>query len=345
MNLSDFDFEFPDELIALRPARPRSSARLLVVRGNDFRDERVSMLPEILEPGDRLVVNNTKVVPGALDGLRVRETKVKISLNLVQDMGNGEWRALAKPLRRISDGDLLEFGGELRAIVVERRESDAVIRFNLSGGAFDEALALLGKAPLPPYISSRRKVDLKDREDYQTVFAERPGAFAAPTASLHFDSALLDGLARRSVGITPVTLHVGEGTFLPVKTERIGDHEMHAEWGEITSESASKINSARASGGRVVAVGTTSLRLLESAADRRGVIEPWSGPTSIFIKPGYSATSVDAVLTNFHLPKSTLFILVAALAGLERAHSIYRHAVRERYRFYSYGDSMLLFLE
>ena len=345
MNLSEFDFDLPEDLIALRPKRPRSSSRLLLVKADDLIDERVFRLPAILRPGDRLVVNDTKVVPGALDGHRIRESSVKISLNLVQDLGSGRWRALAKPLRRIKQGDRLDFGDNFRAVVVERRDADIVIRFNLIGDAFEKALAAFGKAPLPPYISSRRKVDRIDRTDYQTVFAERSGAFAAPTASLHFDKALLEALSNLGVGITPITLHVGEGTFLPVKSESIGEHRMHAEWGEITSDAAEQINAARESGGRIVAVGTTSLRLLESAAEPNGKIHAWSGETRIFIRPGHKVRSADALLTNFHLPKSTLFILVAALTGLERARAIYRHAVSERYRFYSYGDCMLIFLD
>ena len=344
MKLSEFDFELPDDLIALRPARPRRSARLLLVSGDEFRDSHVFRLPETLCPGDLLVVNDTKVLPGALEGYRIRESKSKITLNLVQDRGRGRWRALAKPLRRIARGDRLEFGNELWATVVERRDSDIEIRFNSSGDALDAALAACGNAPLPPYISSRRRIDCCDLTDYQTVFAERPGAVAAPTASLHFDKALLDGLSRRGIGIARITLHVGEGTFLPVKSESIGEHRMHAEWGEVTSSAARQINAARGAGGRIVAVGTTSLRLLESAAEPGGKIKSWSGETRIFIKPGYRIRSVDALLTNFHLPKSTLFILVAALAGLERARMIYGHAVKERYRFYSYGDCMMLFL-
>ncbi|MDE0304146.1 MAG: tRNA preQ1(34) S-adenosylmethionine ribosyltransferase-isomerase QueA [Albidovulum sp.] len=344
MKLSDFDFDLPDDLIALRPARPRSSARLLLVRDEEFCDTRVNRLPEILRPGDLLVVNDTKVVPGALDGHRIRESKSKISLNLVQDLGCGRWRALAKPLRRIRSGDRLEFGNKLWATVIERSDSGIEICFNVKGDAFDRALSDRGKAPLPPYISSRRNIDRYDRTDYQTIFAERPGAVAAPTASLHFDNALRNNLSDNGIGIAAITLHVGEGTFLPVKSESIGEHRMHAEWGEITTAAAEKINAVRDAGGRIVAVGTTPLRLLESASGPRGELNAWSGETRIFIKPGYRVRSVDALLTNFHLPKSTLFILVAALAGQERVRSIYRHAVSERYRFYSYGDCMLLFL-
>ena len=344
MKLSEFDFELPDDLIALRPARPRRSARLLLVGKDGLRDAHVYQLPEILKPGDLLVVNDTKVLPASLDGNRIRETSSKISLNLVQDLGRGRWRALARPLRRIAHGDRLEFGSELWATVVERRDADIEIAFNFSGEALDNALAGCGNAPLPPYISSRRMIDHCDRSDYQTIFARRPGAVAAPTASLHFDDALLGGLSQRGIGIARVTLHVGEGTFQPVKSKCIGEHRMHAEWGEITTIAAERINAARDAGGRIVAIGTTSLRLLESAAEAGGKVSPWSGETSIFIKPGYRISTVDALLTNFHLPKSTLFILVAALAGIERARMIYRHAVNERYRFYSYGDCMLICL-
>ncbi len=341
MKLSDFDFDLPEALIATRPAVPRSAARLLVAEGEAIRDAHVRDLVEIFRPGDRLVLNNTRVIPARLFGTRARgEAVAKVEITLLEPQAEG-WRALAKPLRKVAVGEVIRFSDQLSAEVAERSETDLRLRFNLTGGDFDAALAAAGKMPLPPYIAARRPADARDAEDYQTVFARHSGAVAAPTASLHFDAALLAALAARGVTFTEVTLHVGAGTFLPVKVEDVTTHRMHSEWGEVTAAAAAEINATKAAGGRVIPVGTTALRLIESAA-ASGRLEPWQGTTDIFIYPGYRFRVADALMTNFHLPKSTLLMLVSALMGKERIDRIYAHAIAETYRFFSYGDASLL---
>ncbi|MZR13245.1 tRNA preQ1(34) S-adenosylmethionine ribosyltransferase-isomerase QueA [Maritimibacter sp. DP07] len=342
--LSEYDFDLPEELIATRPARPRSSARMLVAGPDTITDAGVTDLVEWLHPGDRLVLNDTRVIPARLEGVRRREgaeARIEVTL-LAPDAMPGAWQALVKPLRKVRDGETVEFAGGLEATLLERREGQAVLSFNLTGEAFDAALAEAGRMPLPPYIEARRKADEQDREDYQTVWARETGAVAAPTASLHFDDALLAALDKRGVERTHVTLHVGAGTFLPVKVDDVRAHKMHAEWGEVTEAAAAEINATRAAGGRIIPVGTTALRLIESAASGPGEIAPWRGPTDIFIRPGFEFRITDGLMTNFHLPKSTLMMLVSALMGMERVREIYAHAIEERYRFFSYGDSSLL---
>ncbi|WP_127109762.1 tRNA preQ1(34) S-adenosylmethionine ribosyltransferase-isomerase QueA [Pararhodobacter zhoushanensis] len=346
MKLSDFDFDLPEELIATRPVKPRPAARLLHVEGDTMRDRHVSDLLEILQPGDRLVLNNTRVIPARLFGERVRETKdgsgrARIEATLLNPEPDGGWRVLARPLRKLAVGDRVSFGQGLDATVSRKEETEAVLAFDLTGADFDSAVDLAGRMPLPPYIESRRPADAQDAEDYQTVFARTRGAVAAPTASLHFDNDLLTALRAKGVAFTEVTLHVGAGTFLPVKVEDVTTHRMHAEWGEVTAQAAAEINATKAAGGRVIAVGTTALRLIESAA-RSGVVEPWRGETDIFIYPGFTFHAVDGLMTNFHLPKSTLLMLVSALMGFETVMAVYAHAIAGRYRFFSYGDASLL---
>ncbi len=347
MKLSDFDFQLPERLIATRPARPRSSSRLLVATPDRMTDARSIDLPRFLRPGDRLVLNDTKVIPARLSGMRTRDgeagpSQARIATTLLAPRADGTWSALLKPLKKVRDGETIQFSDSLSATVVGREEGAGHLRFNLEGDDFDAALAQTGAMPLPPYIEGRRAADAQDREDYQTIWARETGAVAAPTASLHFDDALMAALAERGVEYSFVTLHVGAGTFLPVKTDNISDHKMHAERGEITAQAAEDINSTRAAGGRVIPVGTTSLRLIESAAGSDGTLSAWSGSTDIFITPGYRFRIADALVTNFHLPKSTLMMLVSALMGRERIHDIYQHAVSENYRFFSYGDASLL---
>ena len=353
MRVDEFDFTLPDESIALRPAEPRDSARMLVLSGRASQeDSGVNDLPHFLRVGDILVFNNTKVIPAQLEGLRYRgENASKISLTLHMRMAPDRWLAFVRPAKRIAKGDRLEFGeggnvcllGKLEGTVLEKgNEGEALIGFDLSGAALDEALAAVGHVPLPPYIASKRKEDARDRADYQTIYAEHDGAVAAPTAGLHFTQELLSRLGYLGVQRAFVTLHVGAGTFLPVKSDDTNEHRMHAETGFIDAETAAKINAARAEGGRVIAVGTTSLRLLESAANAEGRIHPWSGPTDIFITPGYRFRAIDGLMTNFHLPRSTLFMLVSSLMGLGRMKQAYQHAINSGYRFYSYGDASLL---
>ncbi|MGY6547824.1 MAG: tRNA preQ1(34) S-adenosylmethionine ribosyltransferase-isomerase QueA [Roseinatronobacter sp.] len=347
MKLSDFDFELPEHLIATRPVRPRPAARLLLAEGDAIRDRHVSDLPAILRPGDLLVLNTTKVIPARLFGARLRDTadgpvRAKVEITLTGPRPDGSWGALAKPLRKLAPGEEIVFTDSLRAQVTDRSETDVVLRFNLDGDAFDAALQAAGQMPLPPYIAGRRAADAQDREDYQTVFAKTPGAVAAPTASLHFDEALLRDLQAQGVDFAEVVLHVGAGTFLPVKVDDVRDHKMHAEWGEITPQAAAQIMDARARGGRVIAVGTTALRVIETAATAEGQISAWSGETDIFITPGFDFRIADGLMTNFHLPKSTLMMLVAALMGGARIRAIYEHAIAQEYRFFSYGDSSLL---
>ena len=342
--LSDYDFDLPEDLIATRPAKPRSSARLLVAEPDRLTDGVVTDLTAWLRPGDRLVLNDTKVIPARLEGTRTRgEATARVEVTLLSpDAQPGAWSALVKPLRKVKDGEVIDFPGGLAATVVSRSDGQAVLTFNLTGAAFDDALAEAGRMPLPPYIEAKRRADAQDREDYQTVWARRTGAVAAPTASLHFDDALLAALDARGVTRTHVTLHVGAGTFLPVKVDDVTAHKMHAEWGEVTESAAAEINATRAAGGRIIPVGTTALRLIESAATAPGQIEPWRGPTDIFIRPGYSFRITDGLMTNFHLPKSTLMMLVSALMGMDRMRAVYAHAIENRYRFFSYGDSSLL---
>ncbi len=348
MKLSDFDFDLPEELIATRPVRPRSAARLLVATPESLTDAHVTDLPDWLEPGDRLVLNDTKVIPARLSGNRIRaggaagEGVARIEVTLLEPAGGARGHALVKPLRKLREGETIAFASGLCATLVAKSEGQAVLDFNLSGGDFDTALARAGQMPLPPYIAARRAADERDREDYQTVFARSPGAVAAPTASLHFDEALLGALRERGVAFTHVTLHVGAGTFLPVKADDIRDHKMHPEWGEVNAAAAAEINATKAAGGRVIPVGTTALRLIESAADAPGHVAPWRGETDIFITPGYAFRIADGLMTNFHLPKSTLMMLVSALMGVERMRRVYAHAIAERYRFFSYGDASLL---
>jgi S-adenosylmethionine:tRNA ribosyltransferase-isomerase len=347
VKLSEFDFDLPEELIATRPARPRPSARLLLAEGDAMRDLHVYDLPELLRAGDRLVLNNTKVIPARLSGRRRRETpegvvEARVEITLLEPRPGGRWQALAKPLRKLRQGEEVLFSDALSARVVEKGESDLVLEFNLAGADFDAALAEAGAMPLPPYIAAKRPADAQDKDDYQTVFARHSGAVAAPTASLHFDRALLEKLAALGVEFTEVTLHVGAGTFLPVKVDDVSQHKMHAEWGEVSEQAAAEINATRAAGGRVIPVGTTALRLIESAAGEDGLVRPFRGETDIFITPGYRFRVTDGLMTNFHLPKSTLMMLVSALMGVERIRRIYAHAVTERYRFFSYGDASLL---
>ena len=341
MKLSDFDFHLPEELIATRPAKPRSSARLLVATRAQITDMIVTDLIDLLQPGDRLVLNNTRVIPARLSGHRVRDgAEARVDITLLEQK-DGAWRVLAKPLRKLKLGEHIVFGNGLLAKVVVRGEADLWVTFNSDGPAFDAALLAEGAMPLPPYIASKRAADAQDIVDYQTVFARHAGAVAAPTASLHFDEQLLLALAQKGVSFTEVTLHVGAGTFLPVKVDDVSSHKMHAEWGEVTATAAAEINITRASGGRIIPVGTTALRLIETAA-ATGIVEPMRGPTDIFIYPGYKFRVTDALMTNFHLPKSTLLMLVSALMGQDRIRAIYDHALTQRYRFFSYGDASLL---
>ena len=347
MKLDDFDFDLPEALIATRPARPRVSARLLSVQGEAMTDMCVTDLPGLLRAGDRLILNNTRVIPARLTGARWRDTaqgrvSAKIEITLMGPDARGGWRAMAKPLRKLTVGEVIVFSETLTATVAEKSDTDLRLVFGLEGSAFDAALALAGTMPLPPYIAAKRAPDDQDLTDYQTVFARTPGAVAAPTASLHFDDELLAELRARGVQTTEVTLHVGAGTFLPVKVEDVTTHKMHAEWGEVTGAAAAEINATHAAGGRGIAVGTTALRLIESAADSQGQVSPWRGETDIFIYPGYRFRVTDALMTNFHLPKSTLLMLVAALMGPQTMRKVYDHAIERRYRFFSYGDSSLL---
>ncbi len=347
MRLEDFDFDLPERLIALRPARPRSAARLLVAEGDRRIDAHVGDLPGVLRPGDRLVFNDTRVIPARLDGLRSRPGAegARVEITLVAPRPDGAWSALARPLKKLRPGDRIAFAAGLAAEVTGRAEGRVQLRFNREGAAFEQALAEAGAMPLPPYIAARRAPDAQDREDYQTIFARTPGAVAAPTAALHFDAPLLAALEARGVARSTVTLHVGAGTFLPVKVEDVTTHRMHAEWGEIPPATAAEINATRAEGGRIIPVGTTALRLLESAADAQGRLAPWAGDTDIFIYPGYRFRITDGLVTNFHLPRSTLLMLVAALMGRARILGIYAHAVAAGYRFFSYGDASLLIPE
>ncbi len=347
MKLSDFDFDLPEDLIATRPAVPRSSARLLVAQGEAITDSIVSDLPDWLAPGDRLVLNDTKVIPARLTGKRARDTaqgpmQARIEVTLLEPQADGCWSALIKPLRKVRPGEEIVFSDNLKARLEGIEDGQGYLAFNLAGEDFDAALNEAGAMPLPPYIASKRAADARDKHDYQTVFARKKGAVAAPTASLHFDEALLQALSKRGVAFTHVTLHVGAGTFLPVKIDDVTKHKMHAEWGQVSAEAAAEINATKAAGHRVIPVGTTALRLIETAA-RDGRIRAWEGDTDIFIYPGFRFCVADALMTNFHLPQSTLMMLVSALMGQEEIRGIYRHAIANRYRFFSYGDASLLF--
>ena len=345
MKLSDFDFELPPERIATRPVRPRSASRLLVATPERLEDARFADLGRYLRPGDMLVLNDTRVIPARLSGIRRRAGSpgARIEATLLAPLPDGRWQALVRPLKKLRPGETIVFSDRLRARLEARGEGgQATLAFNLRGAAFEAALDETGAMPLPPYIAARRPADVRDREDYQPVWARRSGAGAAPTASLHFDRPLLARLERQGVHLAHVTLHVGAGTFLPVKVEDIARHRMHAERGEITEAAAAAINAARAAGGRIIPVGTTALRLLETAADPGGLLRPWHGETDIFITPGYRFRATDGLITNFHLPKSTLLMLVSALMGLARIRQIYAHAIDAGYRFFSYGDASLL---
>jgi len=348
-----------EERIALRPAEPRDSARLLVVRPHGapaLEDRHVRDLPDILRPGDALVVNDTRVIPARLTGVRVRgEAVARIEATLHKREGDDRWRAFVRPAKKLKVGERVRFGdaaessacllGFLDAEVIEKgEEGEVLLAFSLTGPALDDAIARLGRMPLPPYIASKRGEDEKDADDYQTLFADKPGAVAAPTAGLHYTPDLVARIQAMGATFRTVTLHVGAGTFLPVKAEDTADHKMHSEYGVITPQTAAVLNEARARGGRIVATGTTSLRILETAADEHGVIHPIAADTSIFITPGYCFRGVDVLLTNFHLPKSTLFMLVSAFSGLDVMRAAYAHAIAQGYRFYSYGDACLLSL-
>ncbi|MCP5368534.1 MAG: tRNA preQ1(34) S-adenosylmethionine ribosyltransferase-isomerase QueA [Hyphomicrobiales bacterium] len=339
MRTDDFDFHLPADLIAQRPARPRDSARLLAV-GDVPRDLGMRDLADCLRPGDLLVFNDTRVIPARLKGRR-GAAGVEVTLHLRVD--DATWRAFARPARKLKQGDVIDFADGFAATVAAKGdEGEVTLAFDRGGGDLMAALEAHGAMPLPPYIKRDGLADARDREDYQTLFAARDGAVAAPTAGLHFTPDMLSDLDFRGVRRTAVTLHVGAGTFLPVKAEQVADHRMHAEWGQVSPDTALAVNATRAMGGRIVAVGTTSLRLLESAADEDGVMAPFSGETDIFITPGYDFRVVDLLLTNFHLPRSTLFMLVCAFAGTATMKAAYAHAIAERYRFYSYGDGCLL---
>jgi S-adenosylmethionine:tRNA ribosyltransferase-isomerase len=352
-----FDFDLPEDRIALRPASPRDGARLLVGRPGDrveCEDRIMRDLPDLLRPGDALVVNDTKVFPANLRGRRIGrgEREPAIAATLTKRLDGSRWQVLVKPAKRLAVGDVVRFGGEGRVCFLEQLDAtveakgeggEVTLAFAFSGAVLDQALAERGELPLPPYIASRRVVDDMDRADYQTMFAREEASVAAPTAGLHFTDALVQSLRNRGIDLHRVTLHVGPGTFLPVKAEDTSGHVMHAEWGSLSVETAAALNSTKRAGGRIVAVGSTSLRLIESAAAEDGRLAPFSGETALFITPGYRFRAVDVMLTNFHLPRSTLFMLVCAFCGLDVMRRAYAHAVESGYRFYSYGDACLLF--
>ncbi len=346
MRLADFDFDLPPDRIAQHPARPRDAARLLHVATDRLDDRIIRDLPDLLAPGDILVSNDTRVIPAQLQARRVQKGggEARIGITLDRPLADGTWQALARNAKRLHPGDVLAFeGADLSATVAHRKPDGSVaLRFDQEGPAFAAALEQAGALALPPYIARPDGPTAEDNADYQTIFADAEGAVAAPTAGLHFTPALLAALDARGIARATVTLHVGIGTFLPVRVDDVTDHRMHAERGIITAEAASAINRARAAGGRVVAIGTTSLRLLETAADAQGLLHPFAGDTSLFILPGYRFRIVDRLMTNFHLPRSTLFMLVAAFAGLDRMRTAYAHAIGAGYRFFSYGDASLL---
>lgn len=339
MRVDLFDFDLPQDRIALRPARPRDSAQLLLVDGREISDHQVLELPDLLRPGDVLVFNDTKVIPAQLEG---RRGEASIGATLHKREGPREWQAFLRNAKRARVGDTIDFGAGVHASVMEKAEDGSALLHFDGEEPVELLLERAGRMPLPPYIASKRPADEKDRADYQTMFARKEGAVAAPTAALHFTPRLLEALDARGIGRQTLTLHVGAGTFLPVKSEDTSGHKMHAEWGRIDAATADRLNAARAPGGRLIAVGTTSLRLLESAAGDDGVILPFEGDTAIFITPGYRFKAVDGLITNFHLPRSTLFMLVSALMGLDVMQAAYAHAIGHGYRFYSYGDASLL---
>ena len=341
MRLDDFAFDLPRRLVADRPAEPREAARLLAIPASGaFADRHIRDLPELLGAGDLLVFNDTKVIPARLTGRRGTAT---VEITLYRELAGGAWRAFAKGARRLRGGDRVVFAEDFAAEIAEKHpEGDVTLRFDAAGPALRDNLARYGAMPLPPYIKRPRGGDLRDGADYQTIFARAEGAVAAPTAGLHFTPGLLDALSRKGVEWATVTLHVGPGTFLPVKVEDPRAHPMHSEWGELTEDTADRINRVRQQGGRIVAVGTTSLRLLESAVGESGTLRPFAGETRLFILPGYRFRAIDMLLTNFHLPRSTLLMLVSALAGAERIKAAYAHAIAAGYRFYSYGDACLI---
>jgi len=342
MRVDLFDFDLPPDRIALRPARPRDAARLLAVQGDEISDRQMLDLPQLLRPGDVLVFNDTKVIPAQLEGHR---GEASIGATLHKRDGPREWRAFLRNAKRARVGDTIEFGEGVSASVTAKSDDGSALLHFDGEEPVELLLERAGRMPLPPYIASKRAADEADREDYQTMFAREEGAVAAPTAALHFTERLLEALDARGVGRETLTLHVGAGTFLPVKADDTAGHVMHAEWGRIDAATAARLNAARASGGRLIAVGTTSLRLIESAADAGGVMQPFEGDTAIFITPGYRFKAVDGLVTNFHLPKSTLFMLVSALMGLDVMKAAYAHAIAAGYRFYSYGDASLLLPE
>ncbi|RIX31872.1 tRNA preQ1(34) S-adenosylmethionine ribosyltransferase-isomerase QueA [Sphingomonas edaphi] len=339
MRVDLFDFDLPPDRIALRPARPRDAARLLLVTGEVMSDRTVLDLPGLLQPGDVLVFNDTRVIPAQLEGKRGDAT-VGATLHKREDLRS--WWAFVRNARRVRDGDLIDFGNDVRASAVCRDEQGAILLHFHGDEPVELLLERAGEMPLPPYIASKRGIDDSDRADYQTMFARKEGAVAAPTAALHFTERLLAAIEERGIKCETLTLHVGAGTFLPVKADDTTAHRMHSEWGQIDRATADRLNAARSAGGRLVAVGTTSLRLLESAAGEDGIINAFEGDTAIFITPGYKFRAVDGLMTNFHLPKSTLFMLVSALMGLDVMKRAYAHAIEHDYRFYSYGDSSLL---
>jgi S-adenosylmethionine:tRNA ribosyltransferase-isomerase len=360
MRVDLFDFELPEDRIALRPAEPRDAARMLVVRpgaagAGNLEDRRVRDLPDLLRPGDALVLNDTKVIPSRLYGVRFRsDAAARVEIMLHKREGADRWRAFARPAKKLNPGDRIRFGESSESTACELSHLDAeveakgeggdvTLRFSFSGAFLDEAIARLGELPLPPYIAGKRQTDSRDWSDYQTVYAREEGAVAAPTAGLHFTEDLFRRLDERGISRHFVTLHVGAGTFLPVKAEDTAGHRMHAEWGTVSADTAEALNAVRERRGRIVAVGTTALRLLESAADPTGTIRPYCDETAIFITPGYQFRAVDVLMTNFHLPRSTLFMLVSAFSGLDAMRAAYSHAVEAGYRFYSYGDASLLF--
>ena len=353
MKVDLFDFDLPEDRIALHPVTPRDSAKMLVVgEEGSLSDRVVTDLEAILRVGDMLVVNDTRVIPAELRGTRHRgEFSASVSFNLHKRVDGNTWLAFARPAKRLKSGDRVVFGAtsevcmldELAATVKAVEDGQVTLGFDLSDAVLDEAIKARGAMPLPPYIGAKRDIEERDKTDYQTVYAEHDGAVAAPTAGLHFTPELLERLESKGIGIEHVTLHVGAGTFLPMKADDTEDHQMHAEWGVVSPETVERIKAAKATGGRIVAVGTTSLRLLESAARKSGTLEPFADETDIFITPGFGFRVVDVLMTNFHLPRSTLFMLVSAFSGLETMHKAYKHAIDQNYRFYSYGDSSLLF--
>jgi S-adenosylmethionine:tRNA ribosyltransferase-isomerase len=340
MRVDKFDFELPTELIADRPVTPREAAKLLIV-SDEISDSHVGDLPSFLQSGDVLVFNDTKVIPARLRGMR-RTAKIEVTLH--KNAGLDTWHAFAKPAKKLKIGDEIKFSDDFTALVSNKLDGgEVVLSFSASGAKLMEKLMTYGEIPLPPYISSIRPVDEQDSADYQTVFARAEGAVAAPTAGLHFTPELLEKIKEKGVQAVATTLHVGAGTFLPVKVDDTDDHLMHAEFGIITQAAADTINRCRQAGGRVISVGTTSLRLLESATGDDGIVQAFEGETDIFITPGYRFKAVDLLMTNFHLPKSTLFMLVSAFSGFEKMQAAYAHAIDNKYRFYSYGDSSLLY--